>query len=35
GPRGGVARAVKKMRTYLLELIHRKRGELGDVEAFG
>ncbi|MDH6144013.1 MULTISPECIES: cytochrome P450 family protein [Kitasatospora] len=30
GPRGGVARAVKKMRAYLLELIHRKRGELGE-----
>ena len=25
GPRGGVARSVKKMRGYLLELIHRKR----------
>ncbi|MEV4614434.1 cytochrome P450 [Kitasatospora sp. NPDC049258] len=30
GPRGGVARAVKKMRAYLLELIHRKRADLGD-----
>jgi cytochrome P450 len=30
GPRGGVARAVKRMRGYLLELIHRKRGALGD-----
>ncbi|MDX3238013.1 cytochrome P450 [Streptomyces sp. ME03-5709C] len=30
GPRGGVARAVKKMRAYLLELIHRKRSEPGD-----
>ncbi|WP_371498809.1 cytochrome P450 [Kitasatospora sp. NBC_00374] len=30
GPRGGVARAVKKMRSYLLELIHRKRADLGD-----
>ncbi|MFE0463473.1 cytochrome P450 [Kitasatospora sp. NPDC058965] len=30
GPRGGVARAVKKMRAYLLELIHRKRGDLGE-----
>jgi cytochrome P450 len=30
GPRGGVARAVKRMRGYLLELIHRKRGDLGD-----
>ncbi|MFJ6212671.1 cytochrome P450 [Streptomyces sp. NPDC092296] len=28
GPRGGVARAVKRMRTYLAELIHRKRAEL-------
>ncbi len=25
GPRGGVARSVKKMRGYLAELIHRKR----------
>ncbi|MFB6631374.1 cytochrome P450 [Streptomyces sp. NPDC056362] len=25
GPRGGVARSVKKMRDYLAELIHRKR----------
>lgn len=30
GPRGGVARAVKRMRAYLVELIHRKRGDLGD-----
>ncbi|MEV4437930.1 cytochrome P450 [Streptomyces sp. NPDC049577] len=30
GPRGGVARSVKKMRTYLAELIHRKREDLGD-----
>ncbi|MGZ2358424.1 cytochrome P450 [Streptomyces sp. 372A] len=30
GPRGGVARSVKKMRAYLLELIHRKREDLGD-----
>ncbi|MGW3244260.1 cytochrome P450 family protein [Streptomyces sp. NPDC001070] len=30
GPRGGVARSVKKMRAYLLELIHRKRSDLGD-----
>lgn len=30
GPRGGVARSVKRMRAYLVELIHRKRGELGD-----
>ncbi|GHH79985.1 cytochrome P450 hydroxylase [Streptomyces sulfonofaciens] len=30
GPRGGVARSVKKMRGYLTELIHRKRSDLGD-----
>ncbi|MEV5684292.1 cytochrome P450 [Streptomyces sp. NPDC052164] len=30
GPRGGVARSVKKMRGYLAELIHRKREGLGD-----
>lgn len=30
GPRGGVARSVKKMRNYLAELIHRKREEPGD-----
>ncbi|MGX1758698.1 cytochrome P450 [Streptomyces lydicus] len=30
GPRGGVARSVKKMRGYLAELIHRKRETLGD-----
>ncbi|WJV48245.1 cytochrome P450 family protein [Streptomyces flavofungini] len=30
GPRGGVARSVKKMRGYLADLIHRKRGDLGD-----
>ncbi|MBM9504986.1 cytochrome P450 [Streptomyces sp. KK5PA1] len=30
GPRGGVARSVKRMRAYLGELIHRKRGDLGD-----
>ncbi|WP_438490558.1 cytochrome P450 family protein [Streptomyces sp. S186] len=30
GPRGGVARSVKKMRTYLAELIHRKRAALQD-----
>ncbi|WP_051844867.1 cytochrome P450 [Streptomyces globisporus] len=30
GPRGGVARSVKKMRGYLAELIHRKREEPGD-----
>ena len=29
-PRGGVGRAVKKMRGYLAELIHRKRAGLGD-----
>ncbi|MBA4865378.1 cytochrome P450 [Streptomyces sp. PSKA54] len=28
GPRGGVARSVKKMRGYLAELIHRKRAGL-------
>lgn len=31
GPRGGVARSVKKMRGYLAELIHRKREALSDV----
>ncbi|MFV2120998.1 cytochrome P450 family protein [Streptomyces sp. Act-28] len=30
GPRGGVARAVKRMRAYLVDLIHRKREDLGD-----
>ncbi|ARX84016.1 cytochrome P450 family protein [Streptomyces alboflavus] len=30
GPRGGVARSVKKMRGYLAELIHRKRSDPGD-----
>ncbi|MPY53366.1 cytochrome P450 family protein [Streptomyces acidicola] len=30
GPRGGVARSVKKIRGYLAELIHRKRSHLGD-----
>ncbi|MDB1087215.1 cytochrome P450 [Streptomyces sp. ACA25] len=30
GRRGGVGRAVKKIRAYLTELIHRKRGEPGD-----
>lgn len=30
GPRGGVARAVKRIRGYLAELIHRKRGDLGE-----
>ncbi|MFJ9628899.1 cytochrome P450 [Streptomyces sp. NPDC091280] len=30
GPRGGVARSVKKMRGYLADLIHRKRAALAD-----
>ncbi|MEV8534374.1 cytochrome P450 [Streptomyces sp. NPDC051211] len=30
GPRGGVARSVKQMRNYLVELIHRKRDDLGE-----
>ncbi|MGW3125311.1 cytochrome P450 family protein [Streptomyces sp. NPDC001076] len=30
GPRGGVARSVKKIRAYLAELIHRKRSDLGE-----
>jgi cytochrome P450 len=30
GPRGGVARAVKRIRTYLVELIERKRATLGE-----
>ncbi|MFI6083724.1 cytochrome P450 [Streptomyces sp. NPDC051217] len=30
GPRGGVARSVKKMRGYLADLIHRKRDDPGD-----
>ncbi|MCU7823120.1 cytochrome P450 family protein [Kitasatospora sp. DSM 101779] len=30
GQRGGVGRAVKRMRSYLAELIHRKRADLGD-----
>ncbi|MFD5124171.1 cytochrome P450 [Streptomyces sp. NPDC058385] len=30
GPRGGVARSVKKIRGYLAELIHRKRNDPGD-----
>ncbi|WP_205530734.1 cytochrome P450 [Streptomyces sp. MBT27] len=30
GPRGGVARSVKKMRNYLAELIHKKRESPGD-----
>lgn len=29
GPRGGVARAVKRIRAYLADLIHRKRESLG------
>jgi cytochrome P450 len=29
GPRGGVARSVKKMRSYLADLIHRKRDQPG------
>ncbi|KIZ19145.1 cytochrome P450 family protein [Streptomyces natalensis] len=33
GPRGGVARSVKKMRGYLAELIHRKRETLGATPA--
>ena len=33
GPRGGVARSVKKMRSYLAELIHRKREALSDTSA--
>ncbi|MHA6762556.1 cytochrome P450 family protein [Streptacidiphilus sp. PAMC 29251] len=33
GPRGGVARSVKKMRTYLAELIHRKRADLASGQA--
>ncbi|GJF34717.1 cytochrome P450 hydroxylase [Kitasatospora sp. NE20-6] len=28
--RGGVGRAVKRIRTYLADLIHRKRADLGD-----
>ncbi|MGW9208711.1 cytochrome P450 family protein [Embleya sp. NPDC055664] len=32
GPRGGVARAVRHMRTYLAELIHRKRATLTDAD---
>ncbi|MEU6817257.1 cytochrome P450 [Streptomyces sp. NPDC046860] len=35
GPRGGVARSVKKMRGYLAELIHRKRQALPDEPAPG
>ncbi|MGW3274504.1 cytochrome P450 family protein [Streptomyces kronopolitis] len=30
GPRGGVARSVKKIRAYLAELIHKKRAKLSD-----
>ncbi|PVE13396.1 cytochrome P450 [Streptomyces scopuliridis] len=30
GPRGGVGRAVKKIRSYLADLIHRKRADPGD-----
>jgi cytochrome P450 len=30
GPRGGVARSVKKIRGYLADLIHRKRDDAGD-----
>ncbi|MEU7485771.1 cytochrome P450 [Streptomyces sp. NPDC042319] len=32
GPRGGVARSVKKMRAYLADLIHRKRETLAAEE---
>ncbi|MGW0912438.1 cytochrome P450 family protein [Streptomyces sp. NPDC002784] len=35
GPRGGVARSVKKMRGYLADLIHRKRAALPDTPAPG
>lgn len=35
GPRGGVARSVKKMRGYLAELIHRKRAALPAEPALG
>ncbi|MER7573339.1 cytochrome P450 [Streptomyces sp. NPDC126514] len=35
GPRGGVARSVKKMRGYLADLIHRKREALPDTPAPG
>ncbi|MGI5352845.1 cytochrome P450 family protein [Streptomyces sp. CA-250714] len=34
-PRGGVGRAVKRMRSYLAELIHRKRAELARTEPAG
>jgi cytochrome P450 len=30
GPRGGVARSVRRIRGYLADLIPRKRGDLGD-----
>jgi cytochrome P450 len=33
GQKGGVARAVKKMRGYLAELIHRKRADLASGQA--
>ncbi|MEV0737056.1 cytochrome P450 [Streptomyces sp. NPDC050549] len=33
GPRGGVARSVKKMRGYLADLIHRKRAALSEAPA--
>ncbi|WP_427920544.1 cytochrome P450 family protein [Streptomyces sp. cg40] len=33
GPRGGVARSVKKMRGYLADLIHRKREALPEAPA--
>ena len=35
GPRGGVARSVKKMRGYLADLIHRKRAALSERPAPG
>ncbi|MFE4665067.1 cytochrome P450 [Streptomyces sp. NPDC056716] len=35
GPRGGVARSVKKMRGYLADLIHRKREALPDTATPG
>lgn len=35
GPRGGVARSVKKMRGYLADLIHRKREALTEHPAPG
>ena len=33
GPRGGVARAVRRIRAYLVELIDRKRAALGEESA--